>query len=109
MWWSLGCERADLRGTLLDPGSGSGTGGGFLDGLTLTGKTDAMVVQTSSGRRASSECVAMRWTVDGVCGVPGERGLPARTALRESSRSQGGCKIGGGIAKQRGPGAARTD
>ena len=32
-----------------DAGSGSGAGG-FLDGLTLTGKTDAMVVQTFSGR-----------------------------------------------------------
>ena len=40
----------DLRGTLLDPGSGSGTGGGFLDGLTLTAKIDAMVAQTASGR-----------------------------------------------------------
>ena len=39
-----------LRGTLLDPGSGSGTSGGFWDGLTLTGKTDAMVVQTASGQ-----------------------------------------------------------
>ena len=37
---------AGLRGTLLDPGSGSGAG----SGLTLTGKTDAMVVQTASGR-----------------------------------------------------------
>ena len=33
---------AGLRGVLLDPGSGSG--------FQLTGKTDAMVVQTSSGR-----------------------------------------------------------
>ncbi len=35
------------------PGSGSGaggTGGGFWGGLTLTGKTDAMVVQTASGQ-----------------------------------------------------------
>ena len=39
-----------LRGTLLDPGSESGTGGGFWGGLTLTGKTDAMVVQTASGQ-----------------------------------------------------------
>ena len=49
---------AGLRGTLLDPGSGSpgsgsgagGTSGGFWSGLTLTGKTDAMVVQTASGQ-----------------------------------------------------------
>ena len=45
-----------LRGTLLDPGSGSGAGGGaayhrqLWGGLTLTGKTDAMVVQTASGQ-----------------------------------------------------------
>ena len=38
----LGMAAAGLRGVLLDPGSGSG--------FQLTGKTDAMVVQTSSGR-----------------------------------------------------------
>ena len=38
-----------LRGTLLEPESGSGAGG-FRDGLTLTVKSDAMVVRTASGR-----------------------------------------------------------
>ena len=54
---------AGLRGTLLDPGSGSpgsgfgagGAGGGFWSGLTLTGKTDAMVVQTASGQGQGSD------------------------------------------------------
>ena len=49
---------AGLRGTLLDPGSGSpgsgpgqaGTGGGLFDGFTLTGKADAMAVRTATGR-----------------------------------------------------------
>ncbi len=43
---------AGLRGTLLNPGSGSragGAGGGLLDGLTLAGKTDALIVSTSTG------------------------------------------------------------
>ena len=38
---------AGLRGVLLDPESGSG--------FQLTGKTDAMVVQTASGRRRSAD------------------------------------------------------
>ena len=40
------------------PGSGSGAGGaggGFWGGLTLTGKTDAMVVQTASGQGRGSD------------------------------------------------------
>ena len=41
-----------LRGTLLD---GGGEGGGFWGGLTLTGKTDAMVVQTASGQGQGSD------------------------------------------------------
>ena len=64
-------------------GSGSGTGGGFLDGLTLTGKTDAMVVQTvvrraivthhnrmeSVGYRADRrQDLALNNNPDGVCG-----------------------------------------
>ena len=37
---------AGLRGVILDPGSGSGAGAG----IGLTAKTDALVVQTASGR-----------------------------------------------------------
>ena len=51
----LRMAEAGLRGTVLDPGSGSGAGGGFLDGLTLTARTDAMVVQTASGRGTGTD------------------------------------------------------
>ena len=43
----LGMAAAGLRGVLLDPESGSG--------FQLTGKTDAMVVQTASGRGRSAD------------------------------------------------------
>ena len=43
----LGMAAAGLRGVLLDPESGSG--------FRLTGKTDAMVVQTASGRGRSAD------------------------------------------------------
>ena len=43
----LGMASAGLRGVLLDPESGSG--------FRLTGKTDAMVVQTASGRGRSAD------------------------------------------------------
>ena len=43
----LGMAAAGLRGVLLDPESGSG--------FRLTGKTDAMIVQTASGRGRSAD------------------------------------------------------
>ena len=50
----LGMAAAGLRGVLLDPESGSG--------FRLTGKTDAMVVQTASGRgrRAPTAAISRR-------------------------------------------------
>ena len=45
---------AGLRGTLLDPGTESGAGGG-TDGLAVTGKADALVVATGSARGRSAD------------------------------------------------------
>ena len=60
---------AGLRGTLVEPGSGSGGIGGLFDSLMLTGKTDAMIVGTSTdavpgsgtgGRQAAADAQVSR-------------------------------------------------
>ena len=68
---------AGLRGTILDGGS---------DGVTLTGKTDAMVVQTSSGRG------------EGADGGNLEPDRAAVTRLRLGVEARRPVALGGGVA-----------
>ena len=66
---------AGLRGTLVDPGTGSGAGGtGGGEGLTLTGKADAMIVGASTDAvtgagnlaAADAEVTRLRLGLEGV-------------------------------------------
>ena len=103
----LGMAAAGLRGDLLDPEAGSG--------FRLTGKTDAMVVQTASGRGRSADggnLAAARATVTRLrLGVEGARpielggGATLTPSLEIGLRHDGGdaetgfgLDFGGGLA-----------
>ena len=103
----LGMAAAGLRGVLLDPESGSG--------FQLTGKTDAMVVQTASGRGRSADggnLAPARATVSRLrLGLEGSRpilfdgGFTLTPSLEIGVRHDGGdaetgfgLDLGGGLA-----------
>ena len=103
----LGMAAAGLRGVLLDPESGSG--------FRLTGKTDAMVVQTASGRGRSADggnLAPARATVSRLrLGLEGSRpilfdgGFTLTPSLEIGVRHDGGdaetgfgLDLGGGLA-----------
>ena len=65
---------ADLLGTLVDSGSGSGGSRGLFDSPMLTGKTDAMVVGTPTEAVSGSGAdigASLSWT-DAKRGLSGE-------------------------------------
>ena len=103
----LGMAAAGLRGVLLDPESGSG--------FRLTGKTDAMIVQTASGRGRSADggnLAPARATVTRLrLGLEGSRpilfdgGITLTPSLEIGVRHDGGdaetgfgLDLGGGLA-----------